>query len=89
MNSAHPFYPILIPHTPYMHFTGVPRIYDKVKVTEYKTTDYRATIQIGKKKKYCIVYMIRWLTTRLQTTELQFKLERNKIVYSIYDKVVD
>ena len=49
MNSAHPFYPILIPHTPYMHFTGVPRIYDKVKVTDYKTTDYRATIQIGKK----------------------------------------
>ena len=33
--------------------------------------------------------MIRWLTTRLQTTELQFKLERNKIMYSIYDKMVD
>ena len=32
--------------------------------------------------------MIRLLTTRLQTTELQFKLERNKIMYSIYDKVV-
>ena len=33
--------------------------------------------------------MMRWLTTRLQTTELQFKLERNKIMFSIYDKVVD
>ena len=76
MNSAHPFYPILIPHTPYMHFTGVPRIYDKVKVTDYKTTDYRATIQIGKKKK--ILYSIYDKVVDYKTTDYRATIQIGK-----------
>ena len=57
MNSTHPFYPILIPNTSYMNFTGVPRIYDKDKVTDYKTTDYRATFAKWNEKKKIVEYL--------------------------------